>query len=291
MEQTKKLTQSLPLTTLPTTTQSETTATSQQITTTNSKTTVYKTTTINTYPPSTTSEQTTAKLIIFERTTTPLPATEESPIPEAESDSPDHEVHWITATPASGPKIVTEIIDLEPVQETTPESIAQQQDNTAATADLPPITIFHKESTTIQPIEEQTITNAEETLRTETSPEITTQQQEASTYPPTTQQVTQQQTTQQAFVTDENTQLAEDQSTATPILILTQEQTNMPTTQSGTQTTGVTAELIVPHHAVDADSSETHPRTWKPRKDNRTLTTLHKSEGENKFIIVILGNF
>jgi hypothetical protein len=81
-------------------------------------------------------------------------------------------------------------------------------------------------------------------------------------------------TTQQetsAFVTEAQTEPIE-LSTATPVLILTQEQqTNSPTTQSGQQTTGVTAELLVPEHSVHGESSETHPRTWKPHRGETTL--------------------
>lgn len=296
LEKTRKLTESIPQTTLPTTvketnepytTETGATSSSSQITTTSSGTTVYKTTTITTNLP-TTNEQTTAKLIVFERTTTPPSVAEESAIPESESESSDHEPHWITATPQTGPKIVTQIVDLEPV--------AQQQDNTGATVENSPITIFHRETTTIPPPESETEQTIEETKTTEVLPQTTiqqqpqttveevkttqflptTQEQQPSTYPPTTQQQTVTEIEESSsFITEANTQEAE--STATPILILTQEQTNLPTTQSGVQTTGVTAELIVPHHAMNADSSESHPRTWKPRR-NQTATTLHRSE-------------
>jgi hypothetical protein len=233
---------------------------------------------------------------------------------------------------------------LEPIQQSTPESVAHQHDNTEITVENTPITVFNRESTTILPS-----TVAEEALETEettqevtqpqtipettqavtqpqTIPETTQEvtqpqtsaipevtQPQTSAIPETTQEVTQPQTIQettqevtqpqtsaipettqevtqpqtltiqevtqpQTLTSQEETspiteQQSQDQSTSTPILILTQEQTSIATTKSG-----VTGELLVPHHAVNAESSETHPRTWKPRRGNRTSTGKSKIE-------------
>lgn len=235
LEKARKLTEPVPQTTLPAITSTRTTS--------------YKTTT--SHLP-TTNEQTTAKLIVFERTTTP---SSETDIPEAESDTPEHELHWVTATPMSGPPIVTKIINFEPVK-TTPEPVSkQQQDNTASTEENPSITMFHREQPTVPPTSQQTEMQTEETIRTDSLPEMSTV-------------IPQEQSTQQQ---EQSTQQQEQSTrTATPVLILTQ------STENGQQTTGKTEEFIVPHHAVNAESSETHPRTWKPHHVQTSTTELHR---------------
>jgi hypothetical protein len=220
LEEARRLTGTQPQTTTPTTIQTGYT---------NDETT-------NTRPPTTT----TAKLVVFERTTTPS-QTEESAIPEAESDRPEEPVHWATTMP--GPAIKTDVVDLEPVSQTT-VAVEQQEDNTVVTSQQQQTSEAQTElPTTLPTTQQQTSETQTELLTT-----LPTTQQQTSEAPPTTQQQT-------------SEQPEEVTSTATPMLILTQQQseTNAPTTAG-------TAELLVPHHAANADSSETHPRTWKPRK-------------------------
>lgn len=230
MENAKKLTESTPQTTIPTTIKETNEPSTQTEQATSTKI-------------ASSNDETTSKLIIFEKTTTSLPVTEESAIPEAESDRPEDDVKWVTATPQTGPKIVTEIVEIESTEQTTSQSVAQQNDNTAVTAENPPITVFNRGPTTIQP-DVQTTTVEEKSLETEgvtepaisstgeiTESEISSTVGETSSTIGVTQEVTQPQTTiaeetsSTVGVTQEVTQevtqpqttIAEEETQSTPI--------------------------------------------------------------------------
>ncbi|KAI6188165.1 Cuticlin-1 [Aphelenchoides besseyi] len=178
--------------------------------------------------------ETTPKLIVFERTT--ASSVTESEIPEAETTE-NEDVNWVTTIP-SKPAFATEIVDLEPLQTSTVAE-AQQQDLTVATS-----------------LVEQTVPNSERT---------TTQQN-----PITTVEITPAPST----VTEDNYSSTPNEVSSSPVLILTQQSETHVPSSTVSKSPGVTAELIVPDHAVHADSSESHPRTWKPKRP--TTTTLQR---------------
>ncbi|KAI6240911.1 Cuticlin-1 [Aphelenchoides fujianensis] len=207
----------------------------------------------------------------------------ESEIPEAETTEEEN-IHWVTSA-QTRPAFKTEIVDLEPVQTTTAAAENQQQDLTAGTAivDQTPfadVTAQSEAETTAGSHGRRSLDNRTNDCPTDdcrtndrrSNNDATTTTTEATTTEERTTKITTAQATTKPPTTTEEEEYSSSATevSSSPVMILTQQsETGTPST-TASRSPGITGELIVPDHAVHADSSEAHPRTWKPKRPTTT---------------------